>query len=172
MELLISIIAIIISFFSITISMVIYYKGVEREKKQATLDAFNALQEQTFDKLNHYTYAEIREISNNWRQAIEEKRKKKKAHELNEKEKQKREHYFTEYIVLSGYLARIEHFALGVNSGIYDAEIAERAATSYLVMLYRGKLKPLIEVKHSGDGNVEYYAEFRKLVEKIEKLEQ
>lgn len=174
MELLISTIAIIIALFSIIVSAAIYYKGVQREMKQATLDAFNVLQEQVFDKLNQYTFVEIREICNNWQQAIEEKRKKMKIDdgELNEKEKQKRKHYFSEYRVLSGYLARIEHFALGVNTRIYDAKIAERAATSYLVMLYRGKLKPLIEVKHSGDGDVEYYAEFRKLVEKIEKLEQ
>lgn len=38
-------------------------------------------------------------------------------------------------------------------------------------MLYRGKLKPLIEEKHAGSGNKEYYAEFRKLVEQIEKIE-
>ena len=174
MELLISIIAIIVSFISILFSVVIYYKGVHREQKQATLDAFNVLQEQVFDKLNQYTFAEIREICNNWQRAIEEKNNKKKDEQelLTEEENQKREKYFDEYRKLSGYLARLEHFALGVNAGIYDARIAERAATTYLVMLYRGKLKPLIEVKHSGKGNTEYYAEFRKLVERIEKIEE
>ena len=73
--------------------------------------------------------------------------------------------------MVSGYLARIEHFALGVNTGIYDVETAERAATSYLTMLYRVKLKPIIQEKHSGPGDTEYYAEFRKLVQNMEKLE-
>lgn len=169
MELVISIIAIIISFVSILVSVVIYRKGVEREQRQATLDAFNILQEQVFDNLNQYTFAEIKDICSNWKKAIEDNRNKKV---LTEEEKEQQEKYLSEYRKLSGYLARIEHFALGVNTDIYDTEIAERAATSYLVMLYRGKLKPLIEVKHSGKSDTEYYAEFRKLVERIEQIEK
>lgn len=174
MELIISIIAIAISFVSILVSVVIYQKGVQREKKQATLDAFNVLQEQVFDYLNQYTYAQIREVCDEWRQAIVDNKNKYNGQVINfsEKQQNKRNQCVNEYRVLSGYLARIEHFALGVNTGIYDAKIAERAGTSYLVMLYRGKLKPLIETKHSGDSNTEYYAEFRKLVEKIEKIEK
>lgn len=61
MELLISIIALVISLVSVVVSIVIHFKGVEREQKQATLDAFNVLQEQVFDKLNQYTYSAIRE---------------------------------------------------------------------------------------------------------------
>lgn len=174
MELIISIIAIAISFVSIIVSVVIYQKGVQREKKQATLDAFNVLQEQVFDYLNQYTYAQIREVCDEWRQAIADNKNKHNGQVVNltEEQQNNRNQCFNEYRILSGYLARIEHFALGVNTGIYDAKIAERAGTSYLVMLYRGKLKPLIETKHSGDSNTEYYAEFRKLVEKIEKIEK
>lgn len=115
---------------------------VSRERKQATLDAFNLLQEQVFDKLKHYYSKEIREISQNCKKNWNIK---KADSELTEKEKQKREHDLSEYIVLSGYLARIEHFALGVNTGIYDTKIAERAATKHLVIMYRGKLKPLMK---------------------------
>lgn len=174
MELLISIIAIIISSFSIIVSVAIYYSGVQREKKQATLDAFNVLQEQAFDKLNQYTFAEIRSICDNWQDTIAKKNNQTKpdGEAESEEETKQRERYLDEYITLSGYLARIEHFALGVNTGIYDVKVAERAGTAYLVMLYRGKLAPLIKAKHSGKGNTEYYAEFRKLVEKIEKIEQ
>jgi hypothetical protein len=171
MELFISIIAIVISFVSIIVSVAIYQKGVQREKKQATLDAFNLLQEQAFDKLNQYTFAQIKEICDGWQEAIKLRKNKQWAN-LNEQDREKFESYISEYRNLSGYLARIEHFALGVNTDIYDASIAERAATSYLVMLYRGKLKPLIEMKHSGKGDTEYYAEFRKLVEQIEKIEK
>lgn len=39
MELILSIIAIVISFASIIVSIAIYIVGVKREKKQATLDA-------------------------------------------------------------------------------------------------------------------------------------
>ena len=121
-----------------------------------------------FDKVNQYTYAEIREICDKWQDIIRDKSKK----ELTEEEKSKREYYINEYRLLSGYLARIEHFSLGVNTGIYDAKISERAATLYLSMLYKGKLKPLIDVKHLGNAKGEYYAEFRKLAEKIDKIEK
>lgn len=168
MEFVMSILAIIISIISVVVSVVIYCVGVRRDKKQATLDAINVVQEQVFDKVNQYTYAEINEICIKWKEIISEKTEKV----LTLEEKEKRNYYINEYRLLSGYLARIEHFALGVNTGIYDANVAERAATLYLSQLYRGKLKPLIEVKQFGNTKLEYYAEFRKLTEKIEKIEK
>lgn len=45
MELYISIISIIISVISVGVSIAIYCYGIRREKRQATLDAFNVLQE-------------------------------------------------------------------------------------------------------------------------------
>ena len=149
MELYISLVAMIVSIISIIVSVAIYFLGISRERKQATLDAFNALQEQVFDKLNQYTYAKIREICNGWQQVLKDKRKKD---EISDDERIIIDKIVDDYRALSGLLARIEHFSLGVNTGIYDAKIAERAATTYLVMLYREKLKPLIEVKHLGAG--------------------
>lgn len=174
MELLLSITAIVIAVFSVIVSVVIYYQGTQREKKQATLDAFNILQEQAFDRLNQYTFKEIKEICDIWQQTVISKNNKAAldGEKASQEENEKREHYLAEYRTLSGYLARIEHFALGVNTGIYDVKVAERAGTSYLVMQYRGKLKPMIEAKHSFVGSTEYYAEFRKLVEQIEKIKQ
>ena len=68
----------------------IYRKGVEREQRQATLDAFNILQEQVFDNLNQYTFAEIKDICSNWKKAIEDNRNKKVLTE-EEKEQQEKE---------------------------------------------------------------------------------
>ena len=174
MELFLSLVAIVISLLSVIVSVAIYMLGISRERKQSTLNAFNILQEQAFDKLNQYTFAQIRAICDNWQDTIARKKNQTKPDNegADEEEKKKRERYLDEYITLSGYLARIEHFALGVNTGIYDVKVAERAGTAYLVMLYRGKLKPLLEAKHSGKENTEYYAEFRKLVEQIEKIEK
>lgn len=169
MEFYISIVAMLISLISVVVSVAIYILGISRERKQATLDAFNILQEQVFDKLNQYTFAEIRQVCTDWQRILDDKRK---DDELSDEEKKQIDATVDTYRILSGLLARIEHFALGVNTGIYDAKIAERAATAYLVMLYRGKLKPLIEVKHIKATEQEYYAEFRKLVERIEKLEK
>lgn len=81
-----------------------------------------------------------------------------------------------EYRKLSGYLARIEHFALGVNTGIYDAEVTERAATTYFVMLYK-KMMPILSVKNNGtlaESKVknEYHIEFSTLVKRLQKMEK
>lgn len=167
MELYISIIAAIISLVSIFVSVAIYFYGISRERKQATLNAFNILQEQVFDKLNQYTFGEIREICERWDQILPRCQWDK----YSEEEIAKMNNTILEYRLLSGFLARIEHFSLGVNSGIYDAKIAERAATTYFVMLYRNKLKPLLDEKQE-NSKTEYYTEFRKLVEKIEKIEK
>ena len=54
MELIISIIAVIISFVTFLYTVLVEYRGEQREKKQSTLEALNLLQEQVFDKLNEY----------------------------------------------------------------------------------------------------------------------
>lgn len=81
-----------------------------------------------------------------------------------------------EYRKISGYLARMEHFALGVNTGIYDAKVTERAATTYFVILYK-KLMPILAVKNGGKADDEklkneFHTEFATLVKKIEKIEE
>lgn len=165
MELIISTFAIIISFISIIVSITIYHAGIRRQKKQATLDAFNLLQEQVFDKLNLYTINDIEQICETWRN------RNKKSDDINPEDRKKLDMLINEYHVLSSYLARIEHFALGVNTDIYDAKIAERAGTTYLTILYKKKLKPIIDEKHKWARGKEYYAEFRLLVEDIERIE-
>ena len=61
MELGISITAVIVSLATFLFTVLVTYRGEQREKKQATLDALNVLQEQVFDNLNTYTFGEIRE---------------------------------------------------------------------------------------------------------------
>lgn len=168
MELIISLIAIILSFVSIIVSVVIYYQGERRERMQATLDAFNLLQEQVFDKLNQYKKSDITQVCDGWKQLIQAP----DEDDPSPQEAEEQAKIYEEYRILSGYLARIEHFALGVNTGIYDADIAERAGTTYLIMLYRVKLRPLIESKGKGKNGKEYYGEFRKLVEQLEEIEK
>ena len=158
MELYISFAAMAISLVSVIVSVAIYLIGIRRDKKQDTLDTFNKLQEQVFDKLNLITYAQIDDIC----QKVETKN-------LDE-ESNKR------YYELRGYLARLEHFALGVNTGIYDARTAERAGTGYLTSLYK-KLQPMIELQERRGNKyntkkVEYYKEFRILTEKISVYEK
>ena len=157
MELYISLAAMIISLISVIVSVAIYLLGIQRDKKQDTLDSFNLLQEQVFDKLNLITYSEITNIC-----------KKVDNGSIDDETNSK-------YYELLGYLARLEHFSLGVNTGIYDAKTAERAGTAFLVWL-RKKLLPVIELQekrgnHNSDKRIEYYKEFRMLTERVAKYE-
>lgn len=157
MELYISLAAMIISLISVIVSVAIYLLGIQRDKKQDTLDSFNLLQEQVFDKLNLITYSEITNIC-----------KKVDSGSIDDETNSK-------YYELLGYLARLEHFSLGVNTGIYDAKTAERAGTAFLVSL-RKKLLPVIELQekrgnHNSDKRIEYYKEFRMLTERVAKYE-
>ena len=157
MELYISLAAMIISLIAVIVSVAIYLLGIQRDKKQDTLDSFNLLQEQVFDKLNLITYSEITNIC-----------KKVDNGSIDDETNSK-------YYELLGYLARLEHFSLGVNTGIYDAKTAERAGTAFLVSL-RKKLLPVIELQEkrgnrNSDKRIEYYKEFRMLTERVAKYE-
>lgn len=179
MELTISIVAVLVSVATFLFTIMVTYRGEQRERKQATLDALNVLQEQVFDNLNTYTFAEVRSVATQWQLSLQAKNKF-----INDKQGTTDEFWNTyheydsvieEYRKLSGYLARIEHFALGVNTGIYDVKVTERAATTYFVMLYK-KMMPIIAVKNNGDPTNselknEYHTEFSTLVERIQKIE-
>lgn len=142
MELYISIISIIISVISVGVSIAIYCYGIRREKREATLEAFNVLQEKVFDRLNHYRKYDIDEIADDVRSP--------------------------DYKDISGLLARCAHFAVGVNSGIYDFSTVRRLAGRYIISLYY-KLEPLIEKKRKLNQSERHYEEFEQLAKKLEK---
>lgn len=180
MELTISILAFIVSFATFLFTVLVTYRGERREKKQATLDAINVLQEQVFDNLNTYTFGEIRDIAEKWSVSIEAKNTYIENNEGTAEEFWESHHEYDsivdEYRKISGYLARIEHFALGVNTGIYDAKVTERAATTYFVMLFN-KMMPILSVKNGGaarDTDLKniFHTEFSTLVESIRTMEQ
>ncbi len=78
-------IAIIISIVSLIISILTFSVNTKRARKEATLDAYNDLQEQSLDALNKYDSEVIQNIVND-----------------NE-----------EYAKITKYLARVEHFCVG-----------------------------------------------------------
>lgn len=143
METIISIISLIFAVLSCLHSFFIYNQTVKHDKKQATLDAFNILQEQVLDKINLYPNSKIKEIA-------EDARSK-------------------EYKSLTILMARIEHFSVGVNSDIYDIEIVKRLAGKHFCALY-DKLLPMIEKKRKINKLDKHYDEFEKLVNGLECL--
>lgn len=140
MQLYTSIFAVAISLLALAFSVLTYIMGLRRQRKQATLEAFDRLQNQALDKLNTYTKKQIAEIAQNPRTE--------------------------EYKDLSALLARCEHFAVGVNSRIYDAETLRRLADVYFVGLY-DKLTPLIEKKRKISTVAKHYEELEILANRM-----
>ena len=62
MEAVLSIIAIVISVVSGGFALYTFLWTAQRDRKQATLEAYNRLQNEVFDKLNLYKPSEIRDI--------------------------------------------------------------------------------------------------------------
>ncbi len=140
----------------------------------------NVLQEQVFDNLNQYTFNEVKNIADKWQQSILARDDFVKSEQGTAADFWEQHHEYDqeidEYKKISGYLARIEHFSLGVNTGIYDVMVTERAATTYFVMLYK-KLLPVLAVKSGGSAkdkeiNTNYHNEFSTLVKGIQSIEE
>ena len=132
--------ALLLSVFSMIGSAIVYISGLRRERRTATLNAFNVLQEQVLDHLNLYTRKRVEEISASPRSE--------------------------EYKLLSGYLARLEHFAVGINPGIYDVQVVKRLAGWYLCGL-QDKIDPLIQKKRQLNRTAKHYDELEAMLNQM-----
>ena len=140
MEAIITIISAALAVASALFSVFTYYKTVSHDRKQATLEAYNRLQTEVFDKFNLITKKQIKEISDNPRS--------------------------DEYKNLSKLLARIEHFCVGVNTEIYDVGVVERLGGKYFLGVYE-KSRPLIDKKRDINKTANHYYEFELTIEKL-----
>lgn len=139
----VNIISLIIAFVSINFSILTYFFSVSYNKKRATLDAYNALQEQVLDEIYNYKKSEIIDIS---------------------KDKQSSAYKHTTVM-----LARIEHFCVGVNTKVYDKKIVKRLAGKYFIGIY-DKMCPLITEKRNSNKTDKHYDEFEKLALEIKSM--
>ena len=130
MEITLSVIAIILSVISGGFALYSFAWTACRDRKQATLDAYNLLQEQALDYLNYYTPAQIAEIAQDSRS--------------------------DDYKKISAYIARIEHFCVGVNQKIYDRKTVYALAHDYLDGSIKIRIQPIIERKNQYRG-IDYY---------------
>ena len=146
MQTILSITTISVSLLSVCLASYTFFWTRKRDQKQATLDAYNQLQEQAFDKLNLYTPAEIREIA--------------------------KDSKTQEYKIVSNYIARIEHFCVGVNQNIYDRKTVYALAHGYLdgPVLHR-RIVPIIEKKHE-NVTEDYYENIHAVLDWMNKEEQ
>ena len=147
METILSIIAIVLSVISGGFTFYTFVWTAQRDRKQATLDAYNLLQEQALDHLNHYRPQAIAEIAKNPRA--------------------------DEYKTISAYIARIEHFCVGVNQKIYDRKVVYDLAEGYLDGAIKARIEPVIDQKNrSGhDYNENIHKVFKWMAAEKEKRE-
>lgn len=130
MEIVLSVIAIVLSVVSGLFSCYAFFWTALRDRKQATLEAYNQLQEQALDHLNFYMPSELAKIAKNPRSE--------------------------EYKKVSTYVARIEHFCVGVNQRIYDRDTVYALARDYLDGAIKLRITPIIEKKNRLGGD-DYY---------------
>jgi len=78
--------------------------------------------------------------------------------------KQANGEYDVDWETISESLARIEQFAVGVNTGVYSTVILDRMAGSHIINVFN-KFKPIIDYKREKAGTNKRYEEFEKMVD-------
>lgn len=138
--LIISMISLFLAICSAVFTLVTYIRTVRHDRRQATLEAFNRLQAEVFDPLNQIPPKRMREIA-------EEPRSE-------------------DYKTVSGYLARLEHFCVGVMRNIYDKKTVYELAHGYLDgNVIKRRIEPFLEQKNKHtEENEEYYANTRAML--------
>lgn len=142
METLISYISLAFSIGSVIFAFGTFVWTAKRDRKQATFEAFNRLQNEVFDKINLKSKIDVKNIAENPKSAE-----------------------FTEY---SQYLARIEQFCVGIAAKIYDYKITKKVAAKYLKDIYHKSL-PVIEKKRIIYSDEPQCVEFQRIVEEMNK---
>ena len=140
--LILDLISIIFSLCAAGFSVFTYWSNIVHDRKQATLDAYNLLQKQSLDKLYMYMPKDLSTIVENRRSA--------------------------DYKLLSGYVARVEHFAVGVNQKIYDLNTVYELSHGFLDGSIRTRIEILIGRKSEGFDE-EFYRNIKLLLEKMDK---
>ena len=142
----VDLITIAFSVIAAVFSLITYRKSIVHDRQQATLDAYNQLQEQALDHLNLYRPSNIKEI-------VKDRRSE-------------------EYKKLSAYVARIEHFCVGVNQNIYDRRTVYALAHGYLDgQVLKRRMEPIIDKKQLG-ASEDYYENIHAVLSWMEKESQ
>ena len=116
----------------------------ERERKQATISAFELLQEKALTNLVTFKKKDSEVIVDNLNDS-----KMKEA-----------------YDDCRALIAYCEHFAVGVNEGIYDFGTADKLGGLHLIFLYKN-VEPIITQARKRTNNECPYCEFEKLATRL-----
>ena len=147
-EIIISSIAVVLSAIALLFSIKTHHSSVERERKQATLEAVEALQKEVFDRLIAL--------------------KRDNGNKLIPDNDEVDGNTFGE---LDTLMARLDHFSVGIDENIYDYDTAKKLFGLHIVSVY-DELKPFIEatrdnVTLNGYSGGEYYISFDSLINQM-----
>lgn len=135
-----------ISIIALLLTLYQMVTNKNRSRKQATIDAFNRLQTEVMDKVKNLPRKDVTQF-------------KKYGPEVN----------WELWNTLTAYLARVEHFSVGINTKIYDIKILNRLAGGYIISFYY-RIKPIIEKKRDlSQEKTPPYEEFELVKETLEK---
>lgn len=129
----------ILALASAAFSCFTYFRNVRHDRRRDTLEAFNILQNEVFDKLNQYLPSDIIEFT-----------KHPTAKEYNE---------------IGAMVARIEHFCVGVKQKIYDRKTVYELAHGYFDgEKLKRRIEPIIGRKNSQSEH-DYYSNIHWMLE-------
>ncbi len=135
------IIALVISILAFLLSLFQFFRESLRQKRESTLIAYNELQNDVFSDLTQYP-CPLPPV----------------------------EYHGEEWNKFTVYLAKLERFSVGINTGIYSIRTLNRLGGAYFITEFE-KLKPVIDCKRKANvvpGG--HYDEFEKTVNKLRKM--
>ncbi|MGN0488607.1 MAG: hypothetical protein ACI4HO_05055 [Ruminococcus sp.] len=141
------IIASVVAVLAFAFTILVQYINSQRTRKAETIKAFNLLQNESLDKLAELNKTNAKNIVSG---------------------KSESEAFRTAYYDYKVLIARVEHFAIGVNNKVYDFNIVDELAGEHLVYLYN-RVKPIIDEANKRNLDNSYYGAYSNLVEKLKK---
>lgn len=130
--------ALVISILAFALSVFQFVRDSSRQKKEATLIAYNELQDDVFSYISEYSYPmpEIKRGGEEWHK-------------------------------LTVCLAKLERFSVGVNTGVYSMKILNSIGGAYFIREFE-KMEPIIKVKRKNNIiPCGHYDQFEKTVKRL-----
>ena len=137
--------SIIIAIVSAVFSIVTYINTVIFEKRKITIEAINILQNEVLDKFVSVKKENARIIIENL-------------------DKEKCKEAYDDYRAL---IARLEHFAVGVNKHVYSYKIVKSLLGNHFIQLYN-KVALIINEANKNEKCTIHYCNFEKLVTRLQ----
>ena len=129
----------VLGVFTAALGVYTYFRDSKRKLCNETMAEYKRLQEEVFDKLNDWTSAE----------------------QVAEAADSPGTYGHTE---LDNALARIEHFCVGLNRGVYDFETFYQLSHGYFDYKLQRLFEPLLDKKlNEYDGGEDYYNNLHKV---------